>query len=93
MRTTIDLPDDLFRQAKARAALDGTTLKELITRYVEQGLRRREQAPAGGTGRRRSKPPVARPPTGRPLPLPGSTNLQRILDEEEVAGGRAGGPP
>jgi len=35
MRTTIDLPDDLHRQAKARAALEGITLGSLI----ERGLR------------------------------------------------------
>jgi len=38
MRTTIDLPDDLFRQAKARAALSGIKLKDLIARYVERML-------------------------------------------------------
>jgi hypothetical protein len=39
MRTTIDLPDELLRQAKAKAAIHGIKLKDLITRYVEQGLR------------------------------------------------------
>lgn len=41
MRTTIDIPDELFRQAKAQAALEGTTLKELVTR----GLRLAMEAP------------------------------------------------
>jgi hypothetical protein len=35
MRTTIDLPDDLFRRAKSQAALRGRKLKDL----VEEGLR------------------------------------------------------
>ena len=35
MKTTIELPDELYRQAKAMAALDGRKLKDL----VEQGLR------------------------------------------------------
>jgi hypothetical protein len=39
MRTTLDLPDDLFRQVKAKAALEGARLKDLLTRYVESGLR------------------------------------------------------
>jgi hypothetical protein len=39
MRTTVDLPDELFRQLKARAALLGTTVKELLASYVENGLR------------------------------------------------------
>jgi hypothetical protein len=35
MRTTIDLPDELFRRAKAEAALRGRKFKDLI----EEGLR------------------------------------------------------
>lgn len=31
MRTTIDLPDDLFKAAKLEAVHQGTSLKELIT--------------------------------------------------------------
>jgi len=39
MRTTLDLPDDLFRRLEARAALEGLKLKELIARYVAWGLK------------------------------------------------------
>lgn len=35
MKTTVDLPDDLYRRAKAEAALRGRKFKDL----VEQGLR------------------------------------------------------
>ena len=35
MKTTIELPDELFRRAKAEAALRGRKLKDL----VEEGLR------------------------------------------------------
>lgn len=35
MRTTIEIPDDLFREAKSQAALRGQTLKE----FVEEGIR------------------------------------------------------
>lgn len=38
MRTTVDLPDDLFRQAKASAALRGIKLRELIIECVARGL-------------------------------------------------------
>lgn len=38
MRTTIDLPDDLFRNAKALSSLRGITLKTLITRAIEHEL-------------------------------------------------------
>lgn len=55
MRTTLNLPDALVEQAKARAALEGRTLTSL----VEQGLRtvlsaqpdsRPVALPAYGTG-------------------------------------------
>jgi hypothetical protein len=35
MRTTVDIPDELFRRAKSEAALSGRKLKDL----VEEGLR------------------------------------------------------
>lgn len=35
MKTTVEMPDDLYRQAKAKAALTGRKLKDLI----EEGLR------------------------------------------------------
>ena len=38
MRTTLELPDPLFAQLKARAAGERLTLKQLLHSYVEQGL-------------------------------------------------------
>lgn len=38
MKTTIELPDSLFRHAKATAALRKTTLKELITKALEREI-------------------------------------------------------
>jgi len=41
MKTTIELPDELYRRAKAAAALRGCKLKDL----VEEGLRLALEAP------------------------------------------------
>ena len=38
MRTTIDLPNDLFRQVKSKAALRGKTLKEFVQSAIEKEL-------------------------------------------------------
>jgi hypothetical protein len=46
MRTTIDMPDALYRKTKALAALQGSSMKELIVEAVEQKV----------TGRRESEP-------------------------------------
>jgi hypothetical protein len=51
MRTTIDLPDELFRQLKARAALEGVSMKTMVLGFVEQGLTRNARAQAVGRGR------------------------------------------
>lgn len=82
MRTTIDLPDHIFRHAKARGAMDGITLKELVTRYLERGLRRAE-APLPTAERPRSDPPTVRAATGRALPDLSHADLLGLLDEEE----------
>ena len=44
MKTTVELPDSLFRRAKAEAALRGRSLKDLI----EEGLQLVLRAPPGG---------------------------------------------
>ena len=38
MRTTVDLPDPLFRQVKSVAALRGSTLKEFIQDALRQAI-------------------------------------------------------
>ena len=80
MRTTLDIPDALFRQLKAKAALEGTTLKALLHNVVEQSLRSRahvEPTPAPS--------PAALPSIrlGRPLNLPHPSNaaLFDLLDD------------
>lgn len=50
MRTTVELSDDLFRRAKAEAALRGRKFKDL----VEEGLRQVLGSPdSGGAGQKR----------------------------------------
>ncbi len=39
MRTTVDLPDPVFRRLKAAAALQSISLKEMILRALEKELR------------------------------------------------------
>ncbi len=40
VKTTIELPDATFRQAKVLAAARGTTLKQLFTEALDEKLRR-----------------------------------------------------
>lgn len=83
MRTTIDLPDPLFRRIKAKAALEGTSLKRLITRYVERGLEMRDtDTPASKPAR--SPIPLIRPATGKPLPALSNADIHAILDQQDA---------
>ena len=78
MRTTLDLPDDLMRHLKSRAALEGCSLRDLVLALVERGMQ--EPAPR----------PSVTPPTlpticiGQPLGAASLTNagLSALADEE-----------
>ena len=45
MKTTLEMPDELFRRAKAKAAQRGQSLKQLVTVAIEREL----AGPASGT--------------------------------------------
>jgi hypothetical protein len=45
MRTTVDIPDSLYRRLKTRAASEGGTAKELILRGVQQFLKTGQHKP------------------------------------------------
>jgi hypothetical protein len=75
MRTTVRLPDELLRRAKAAAAKEGTTLTELIDR----GLRIVLKKPAK---LERTYPPVS-PQVGRQLvDVTKTSELLELLDED-----------
>lgn len=73
MKTTIELPDDLFREAKATAARRGHSLKQFFREALYEKLARetggayaaREAAPEYGPSRAELKWPVP-PPVGVP---------------------------
>ena len=65
MRTTIELPDPLFRRAKATAALRGTSLKDLVVTAIEREVAAGGQAAA--RHKRRMRLPLVRLEGGRRL--------------------------
>jgi hypothetical protein len=80
MRTTIDLPPALMRAAKARAAEEGESLKDLVNRAVarEVGV----PATARGKTGRVTLPLIARNAT--PTVLVTNDDIAEALDAEEV---------
>ena len=51
MKTTIEIPDPLFRKAKSKAAENGQTLKELVTEALQEKLAGTSGAAPGGEPR------------------------------------------
>ena len=80
MRTTFDLPDALLRQLKARAALEGTTLKALMRSVVERGLRAPPEQASSSPEKPAALPTIR---LGRPLNLqrPNNAALFELLDD------------
>jgi hypothetical protein len=75
MRTTVDLPDPLFRKTKAVAALRGSSMKDLIVHAVE-----REVAGSVTASKpKRVELPIVKSWKGRKLDLTG-------LDFDELLG-------
>jgi hypothetical protein len=70
MKTTIEIPEPLFRQAKAKAAMDGLTLRDLFVR----GLQLAVQTPST-TPKHRATFPLIRAAKSAP----------RLTDEEIYA--------
>jgi hypothetical protein len=45
MKTTVEIPDPVFRQAKAAAAQQGLSLKDFFTQALGERLRRKADGP------------------------------------------------
>ncbi len=91
MRTTVDIPEDLLRRAKAEAALQGRSLKDFVTEAIRAALR----APPGvaenesGYGDEQAVGedcvfPLIRGPGGPALRDLTPERVHEILEEEEV---------
>jgi hypothetical protein len=77
MRTTLELPDSLFKHLKTRAAMEGSTLRDLVVQLVERGL----QAPVASESAPAALPSIR---LGAPMALRANefsnANLSAMLD-------------
>lgn len=44
MKTTLEIPDDLFKRTKATAAMRGESLKDFVTEAIQERLERQSSA-------------------------------------------------
>jgi hypothetical protein len=82
MRTTVELPDPLFRELKIRAAFEGRSLKSLMRELLERRLRQPVTHDAPETRTRSAPPSIS---TGFPFPLvaPSNADLFELLDADQ----------
>lgn len=82
MRTTLDLPDPLMRELKARAALEGVKLKDYFAKIAQIALQR----PVATTAEpQRSPVPVFRRTNAKPMPTLSNAQLYAALDVQDAA--------
>ena len=70
MKTTIELPDQLFKRVKSRAAAESVKLKDYIARALEFSL---DKPPASSSRFRIETPPIR---LKRKKPIPAMTNAE-----------------
>jgi len=71
MRTSVDIPDEVYKAVKVLAAQRGTTVRELVLEGLEMVLRTRKPARKGW------EPPEVRPEPGT-LEIDHETNYDLI---------------
>ena len=84
MRTTLDLPDETFRQLKAQAALSGMKLKELVAQFIDRGLTSGSNQPVPLCERPPLPVAIRRDPNAPHTPALTNAQLSAILDEEDL---------
>jgi len=76
MRTTVDIPDNTFRDLKIKAAREGKSLRDIVLRSIENELR---PAPPAEATRKTFTVPVI------PSTLPGTLRLSNEDIEDFLA--------
>jgi hypothetical protein len=82
MKTTVEIPDDLFRRAKAKAALEGIPLRELIVRGLQFAM---EQPAADEAHERVHFPLITGSPDAAPLTDQQVADALEQMAQEEIA--------
>jgi hypothetical protein len=89
MKTTIEIPDPLYRQAKIRAVEQGTSLKNILLRGLERELREGSEPATAGEpkvpyfARRELLPAFAHlRAAGAFRPKPGDRDITALISDD-----------
>lgn len=77
MKTTLEIPDELYRQAKIRAASENRKMKDLVSEGLRLVL---ESSGKGAKGRRMAKAPVTIR-KGNEIPALSNDEMARLLEQ------------
>lgn len=86
MRTTVELPPELMKQAKARAAARGESLKMLLTRAVASELGKARHPRENGS---RIELPLFGAAKGKPVNISGEDIAGALAQDDVVTARRA----
>lgn len=82
MKTTVEIPDDLFRRAKAKAALEGIPLREMIVRGLQLVMEQPKEDQVQG---RTKFPLISGSPGAKPVTDEQVAQALEQMAEEEIA--------
>ena len=83
MKTTIDLPEELVREMKMRAAREGRKLKDIAAEIFRRGMKRESETPPVKPSSRRLEQPLFVCEESRASS--GNMSLEELLDLERQA--------
>lgn len=84
MKTTLDLPDELMREIKVRAAREDRKLKDLVTELLRKGLAAQEEQGSAQKGQRVRFPLIQSSHKAAPGEELTPERIHEILMQEEV---------
>lgn len=85
MKTTLEIPDSLFRRVKTRAVMQGMKLKEFVPRLLEAGMERLDAgSKKRGSARRIAPFPIIRGRGGPLLPKLDNSVIGQLLEAEDL---------
>jgi hypothetical protein len=84
MKTTLEIPDELYREAKARAAMENRKIKDLVAEGIRLVLEQSTPVTKRPIGKRPSPFPLIRGKGGPLLKILDNKLIAQLQEEEDI---------
>ena len=84
MKTTLEIPDELYREAKAKAAMENRKIKDLVADGIRLILSQSASAVERPVGKRPSPFPLIRGKGGPLLKILDNKLIAQLQEEEDI---------